>query len=110
MALTYAPRVSHPPASRSITRRAPRSPHTTRAHSQVLELGAGAGAPGLVTLALGAASLTLTDADASLLPLLRANVALNTGSGSADSAAHAEADVASKAGDPKGTSLTLTRT
>ena len=64
--------------------------------------------PRLVTLALGAASLTLTDADASLLPLLRANVALNTGSGLADSAAHAEADVASKAGDPKGTSLTRT--
>ena len=45
----------------------------------MIELGAGAGAPGLIAHSLGALSLTLTDADASVLPLLRANVVLNEG-------------------------------
>jgi len=43
----------------------------------VLELGAGAGAPGLIAAALGARLVLLTDGDTDLLPLMRDNAALN---------------------------------
>jgi len=45
--------------------------------ARVIELGAGAGAPGLVCADLGASFVLLTDGDADLLPLLAANAARN---------------------------------
>lgn len=51
-------------------------PHAA-AGAAVLELGAGAGAPGLVCASLGARLVLLTDGDEDLLPLMKHNAALN---------------------------------
>ena len=55
-------------------------PETCRA-ARVVELGAGAGAPGLVASKAGAAFLLATDGDESLVPLMAANCAANAGAG-----------------------------
>ncbi len=47
------------------------------AGASICELGAGAGAPGLVCACLGARRVLLTDGDTDLLVLLRVNVSLN---------------------------------
>ena len=49
--------------------------------ARCLELGAGAGAPGLIARSAGATQLLLTEGDDSLLPVLRANCEANPGPG-----------------------------